>query len=202
MASEPLVICEDCDAVHRRAALPDGAAARCLRCGARLYRQGRFGLQTMLALTVATAIVFVLANAYPIVTLELAGTRIAATLWGAVLETYDSGVGVVAALAAATVFFFPLLQVLLFLYVLVPLTRGAVPRHFASAMHALRALQPWSMVDVFMLGVLVAVVKLAGLAEVIPGVGLWAFAVLTLLLTALTSFDHHRLWDCAMQRAR
>jgi len=68
------------------------------------------------------------------------------------------------------------------------------------SMHVLRAMQPWSMVEVFVLGVLVAVVKLAGMAEVTPQLGMWGFALLTVLLTLLNSFDLHQLWDIAQER--
>lgn len=192
-----LVICQYCDAVHRRRALARGEVASCRRCGATLYRNSRLELEVMLALVIAGLIVFVLANVYPIMAFDLARVSSEATLWGAVLETYDSGVGAIAALAAATVFFFPLAQLLLFTWVLAPLHRGRRPRGFVPAMHLLRLVQPWSMVEVFLLGVLVAVVKLADMAEVIVGAGLYAFGLLTVLLTALTSFDLRDLWDAA-----
>lgn len=200
MSSGKLAVCEHCDAVYERQTLAPGEVATCVRCGAELYRNRRFGLDTMLALTLTGLMVFVLANVYPIVEIELQGTRNAAGLWGAIVAAYDSGVGVVAVVAAATVFFFPLLQLLLLAYVLVPLRNGEVPRGFVWAMHALRHMQPWSMVEVFVLGVLVAVVKLVGLATVIPGVGLWSFAALTVLLTAVTSFNLHHLWDIAAEQ--
>lgn len=197
MATESLCVCEHCDAVYRRRPLARGEVARCGRCGASIYRRHGYDLDAMLALTVATLIVFVIANVYPIVTIEVQGSAREATLWGAIIAVWDSGVGFVAALSAATVFFFPLSQIVLFLHVLLPLRHGVRPPYFRDAMHALRMLQPWSMVEVFLLGALVSVVKLAGLAQVIPDVGLWAFAMLTVLLTALTAFDLRELWDAA-----
>lgn len=166
-----------------------------------LYRNRGFDLDLQLALALAGLIVLAIANAYPIVAIELQGTRNEARLWGAILASYDSGVGLVAIVAAATLFFFPLFQLLLLLWVLTPLRNGRVPRGFVSAMHALRRMRPWSMIEVFMLGVLVSVVKLAGMATIAPGVGFWAFAVLTLILTALSNFDLDDLWDCLPERA-
>lgn len=199
MAAQPLCVCEHCEAVYRRRRLARGERARCLRCGAELYRNPRYDLDQMLALTLAALVVFVIANAYPIVRVEVQGISAESTLWGTIVAVWDSGVGAVAALAAATVFFFPLVQIVLLLHVLPPLRRGLVPRYFRDAMHALRLAQPWSMVEVFLLGTLVSVVKLAGLAQVIPGVGLWAFGVLTMLLTMLSSFDLQELWDIASE---
>lgn len=197
MSRSSLAICEVCDAVHRRRALPPGGIARCLRCGGELYRNRRIDLDLMLALTVAALITLLIANAYPIVTVEVQGTEREATLWGAILASYDTGVRFVALLAALTVFFFPLSQLALYLHVLVPLRAGYPVLGFKGAMHALRVMQPWSMVEVFMLGVLVSMVKLSGLASVAPGIGLWGFGVLTVLLTLLNTFDLHDLWDIA-----
>lgn len=200
MANRAIVICEHCDAVFQRPPLAPGVLARCSRCDAPLYRNRPLDLDVMLALALTALIVLVLANVFPIVTLQVSNTEREATLWGAILATYDTGVAFVALLAALTVFFFPLLQILLYLHVLLPMRWGLRAAGFRYAMHLLRAMQPWSMVEVFVLGVLVAVVKLAGMAEVTPQLGMWGFALLTVLLTLLNSFDLHQLWDIAQER--
>ncbi len=153
----------------------------------------------MLALTLTSLIVFIIANAYPIVVIEARGVRSETTLIQAVFAVYDAGIAPIAIAAALTVFLFPLLQIALSLYVLLPLLRGRVPHRFVEAMHVRQQIGPWSMVEVFMLGVLVSVVKLSALASVTPEPGLWGFAVLTCLLTALSSFDPHELWNRAAE---
>lgn len=193
--------CECCDALYQRMPLPHKGVALCQRCGAVLYRNRPADLDLQLALTLAGLIVLVLANAYPIVEIELQGTRNEAGLWGAILAAYDSGVGLVAVVSAATLFFFPLLQLVVLLWVLLPLRNGHEPPGFLWAMHALRLMRPWSMVEVFMLGVLVSVVKLASMAVIAPGIGLWSFAVLTVIITALSTFDLDDLWDRLPVRA-
>ncbi|MGH8444422.1 MAG: paraquat-inducible protein A [Solimonas sp.] len=195
MQASPYVVCEHCDAVYARQTLARGERAQCARCGAHLYRNDGSDLYLMLALTLAGLIVFVIANVYPIVTLELQGVASHSTLWGAIHATWNTGVGPIAVLAALTVFFFPLAQLLMFGYLLSALLRGHEPRAFVDLMHALRLMRPWSMVEVFMLGVLVSVVKIAGLASVTPEVGIFAFGVLTILLTLINAFDLHLLWD-------
>lgn len=195
MRASTLIVCEYCDAIHERHPLAPGVSARCRRCDAELYRNRPLNLDVLLALTLGGLLVFWIANAYPIVEMELQRSRNQIGLWGAVVAAYDSGIGLVAVVAAATLFLFPLLQLLLLLWVLVPLRSGRRPRGLVAAMHALRHMKPWGMIEVFMLGVLVSVVKLASLAEITPGPGLWAFAVLTLLIAALSSFDADALWD-------
>ena len=195
MRASRYVVCEHCDVVHERRTLAARERALCVRCGAELYRCGGRDLYTMLALTITGLIVFVIANVYPIITLELQGVPSRTTLWGAIRATWETGVGPVAVLAALTVFFFPLAQLTMFGYVLLSLLCGREPRGFVDIMHALRLMRPWSMVEVFMLGTLVSVVKIAGLASVTPEIGIFAFGVLTILLTTINSFDLRLLWE-------
>ncbi|MDD3763971.1 MAG: paraquat-inducible protein A [Nevskiales bacterium] len=199
---ESLVICECCDAAHRRTPLKPGGIARCRRCGAELYRNRPVDLDTMLALTLTGLIVFVVANTYPVIEMEVGGQRNSVLLWDAILATYDAGTGTVAIIAALSIFLLPLLQMLSFAYVLIPLRAGRVPTHFVKVMHALRAMQPWSMVEVFLIGVLVSAIKLSSDADISLGMGMWGFALLTYLLTIVTAFDLHELWDVASRRRR
>lgn len=197
LATTPLTICECCDAVYERRPLASGEIAHCRRCGAELYRNRRLDLDAMLAIAFGGLITFVIANVYPVLIMELGGTRAQVTLWDAILATYDAGVGLVAVLAALSLFMLPLTQILMFLYVLLPLRAGSVPAGFVPVMHAIRHTRPWSMVEVFLVGVLVSAVKLAAESELAPGVGLWGLAALTVLLTLLTTFDLQELWDLA-----
>jgi paraquat-inducible protein A len=82
------------------------------------------------------------------------------------------------------------------LYVLLPLKLGQVPQGLAPILRLLQSVRPWSMTQVFILGVLVALVKLVHLAHVVPGVALWSFGGLILLFTgAMASFNMHDLWN-------
>lgn len=197
MAAGPLIVCEHCDTVHRRQPLAGGETALCLRCGAELYHSRSIDLDRMLALALAAAVVFIIANAYPIAMIELQGRANAARLWDAIRISYDAGVGPIAVIAGGAAFFLPLVQILLFLYVLIPLRARRLPSEFALAMRVLRLASPWSMVEVFMIGTLVSVVKLRGYASVTPEPGLWGFAVLTVLQAALQHYHLHELWDYA-----
>jgi paraquat-inducible protein A len=194
-----LLVCEQCDAVHRKSPMHRGEVAECTRCGARLERAQRLTPNGMLAMTVAAAIMFALANLYPIVRVDVRGVSGTSTFWGAVMTAWNEDSHTIAVLAAVTVFVAPLIELLAAGYVLWPLARGRRPLHFAPAMRVLRGVRAWSMPEVFLLGAIVALVKLGGLATVIPDAGLWAFGALTWLITLVTSFDHHWLWDIAAQ---
>ena len=197
---EYLIVCEHCDAVYSKPKVPEkGVQILCTRCGANIEREQRLQPNAMLALALAALVVFIIANVSPIVDVDLYGAHNTATLWGAITAAWDQGVGALAVLAALTAFFFPLAELLAATYVLWPLSRGKRARGFGGAMRVLRFARDWSMTEVFMLSAVVAYVKLDGIAglTVIPETGLWAFAVLTFLITLVFSFDHPRLWDIA-----
>ncbi len=192
---QDLIICEHCDSVYRRRSLARGEVADCVVCGAVLERHQWLGVDSQFALIVAALIVFVIANVSPIVTLGLSGMTAATTLWGAVIAMWQDGAQIVAVLTALTLFFFPLAQILMFGWVLLFARNGQRAPGFAWAMSALVRVKPWSMIEVFMLGTLVAVVKAHTYFDVVPGAGIWAFGFLTLLITVFSAHDPRGLWD-------
>lgn len=191
------MVCEGCDAVFRRPALGRREVARCPRCGTELARHHGLQQQRILPLAVASLILFAIANLFPIVEIELRGLHSQTTLVGAVVVLSGEGMSLVAMLVLATTLLFPLVQLLILCWVLVPLARGRRARGFAWMLALLQSLRPWGMVEVFLLGVLVATIKLSGMATVIAGPALWAFVALTVLLTVVVSFDPRGLWDLA-----
>ena len=190
-----LLVCHHCDTVHRRRALQRGEVARCLRCGAALERHQRLDENALLALTIAALIVFVQANAWPIVTLGLNGQHVSATLWGTILAMWRDGFRLVAILVAATLFFFPLLDLMLLGWLVWFARRGRRAPGFRRAMVARHRLGPWTMSEVFVIGALVAIVKAHGYFEVTPDAGIYAYAALMLLITLFAGVDLRPLWD-------
>jgi paraquat-inducible protein A len=189
-----LQACSECDALYRHAALGAGEQARCVRCGNLLGRGHRLTPSALLALTLAAAIVFVIANAQPLVTLNLRGDRVSTTLPGALWATWESGEPAIALLAAAAGFVFPALEIGLRLFALAPGAAARWPAGWRWAMRSLHFSSRWSMVEVLVLAALVAIVRIAGLAQVIPGPGLFALGTLALLLAALESAGERGLW--------
>jgi paraquat-inducible protein A len=194
VARPDLVVCDECDAVHERIELASGTVARCRRCNALLGRGRMLHMQALLAFSIGALVLMVVANSAPIVTLDLRGVVSQATLPDSIQYTWESGQPLVALLTAATVQVFPLVFTLLRIYLLVSLMQGLVPRGFAPAMRALDFVTRWSMVEVFMMGTVVAVVRGATLTSATPGIGLFAYGALALLLTAITAAGTHSMW--------
>lgn len=195
MMSGALTACHECDLLQREPNLPPGGVARCPRCSAVLFRHIPDSIDRGLAFTLGAAFLFIIANLFPIVGLEVQGIANATSLYGAVEAIWKNDMEVVAALVFITTILIPAVELSLMLYVLLPVKLGQVPQGLAPILRVLQSVRPWSMTQVFILGVLVALVKLAHLAHIVPGIALWSFGGLILLLTgAVASFNTHELW--------
>ncbi|MCC6139755.1 MAG: paraquat-inducible protein A [Nitrospira sp.] len=191
-----LIACPDCDCLQRRVPLPLGGEARCSRCEAVLYRSCRNGMQHTLAYAVAGLFLFLIANVYPIAGIEMQGHRQAASLYDAVSVLWQEGHAEVAVLVGLTTIVSPSIQIGLVLFLLVPLhfnylIQGAVP-----VLRILETVRPWSMMEVFFLGIVVSLFKLEQLAQVEIGVALWAFAAMVpILIVGGMTFDPDEIWE-------
>lgn len=190
-----LTVCEHCDAVYERLPLASGEVARCRRCAAVLYRASGLDVERWLALTIAAAIVFVMANVYPIIRISLQGLHNEATLWQSVAALVHGASAPIAVPTALSIILVPFLQIALLLWVLGYARLGRRAPGFSQAMRMLVALRPWSMIEVCMLGILVAVIKLSSYMQVAPGPGIWATAALMVLLTLIANRDTQWLWE-------
>lgn len=202
MSPSPLVACHDCDLLQTVAALAEGEAARCGRCGGVLRSRRRNAIERTLALSLAAAVLFAVAQSFPFLSFVMRGQVTETTLVTGVFDLYAQGLWEVAGLVFVTSVAAPLAQIALLLYVLLPVQLGRLPWGMAPAFRLLRRVQPWSMMEVFLIGILVAVTKLAGMAEVVPGLALWAFALLIVVLAgAMASLDPEAVWSrLEMQR--
>jgi len=188
-----LLVCPQCDVLHRAVLLRTHEIAACIACGAVLARHRSLSIDQLLALTVAAALLFLLANAYPLMVVEVGGMHTEATVWGAALLMLHDWMMWPAAVLALTMFILPLLQIALRLWLLTFARLGRRAPGSRGALVVLHRLRPWSMTEVFLLGALVAIVKLSSWVHVVPGVGIWALASLTILLTILSVIEP-RLW--------
>jgi paraquat-inducible protein A len=192
----PIVACPDCDLLIELGEVPEGATARCARCASILRRRPRNGLERTLALAMAAAILFVVANALPFLSFEMKGRVTETTVMTGVFDLIRQDKAEIAVLVALTIVVAPMAQLVLLLYVLAPLQVGRVPWRLPHAFRLLRHAQTWSMMEVFLIGIAVAVTKLLAMASIIPGIALWSFAALMFVLSgAMASFDPESMWE-------
>ena len=190
-----LMACHECDLIHRIKPLPPKGVANCIRCGSVLYRHKPNSIERTLALSLAGLVLFVLANSFPFLALKTDTQLHQTNLITGIKVFYDQGMPVLAILVLITTILAPAAQLLGMFYLLLPMRHNRVPPFFAPIFRFVRGLQPWSMMEVFMLGILVSIVKLAKMAGIVPGVAIFSFFGLILVLAAATvSLDPHELW--------
>jgi paraquat-inducible protein A len=193
MSKSEIIACHECDVLQRA---PEGyGVARCVRCGAVLFKSSAGGLERALAWALTSTSLFLVANSFPIIRLQLGGNSNATTLIGATRTLSQQGMPEIGVLVFLTTVLIPAIQLAAILYLLLPMRWGRVPPGLAEVLRFIDSIKPWGMVEVFMLGVLVSVVKLGAMAQVVPGIALFAFSALIVAMPAMAAaFDPHDLW--------
>jgi paraquat-inducible protein A len=191
-----MIACEFCDQVSRLPALAPGEKASCSRCGGLLAKMSRSPIEGTLAVAIAAGLLLVLANVYPFLRFSLEGQVQENKIITGVFGLWDAGQGGLAALILFTTVLAPALRILGLIYVLLPLSIGRVPPHVAGALRFQESLVSWAMLDVYMLALLVALVKLAQMATVQIELGAYCFVALFVALTMVGAlYDREALWD-------
>ncbi|MFC1877995.1 paraquat-inducible protein A [Thermodesulfobacteriota bacterium] len=196
MHDNTLMACHECDLLHRIVGLPEGGTARCRRCGAVLVSHKRNSLDRSLSLTITGLILFVMANAYPLLEIKSGSLYQATTIIGSVEVLFRAGMWQIGCLVFLTAFFLPFLDLMSRLYILIPLKMNKKAWKLSFILSLIQSINPWGMMEVFMLGVLVSVVKLVKMMKVIPGISLFALVLLIFVLAWIAaSFDTHMAWE-------
>ena len=194
--NESVGLCHECGLVYRHQPIPRGAKANCTRCGAVLYRNRKLSFDKSLAYTVAALILFIVANTFPFIGFGLPGDIRHTTLITGSMLLYEQGEMLLAFIVLFTTVIVPAFEILVMLYLLIPINLGRKPREISTALKLVAHSGNWGMLDVFMLGIMVSVVKLADLATIVPGPALVAFIVLIFMLAgAQSAFDQERVWS-------
>lgn len=195
MHHAPLIACPTCDLLQYEIDVPEGRFASCVRCGTALYRRTRGSIDRTLALALAAAVLLGIANMLPIASIEVRGVMIETTLWGAIHALWNQERGAVAGLVFVTTIGAPVVELGAMLYMLLPLRLGYMPPRLPLAFRLAPIAREWGLIDVFMLGVVVSLIKLGNLADVVLGPALWSFGVLIVLLTLIgVAFNAREMW--------
>jgi len=199
MAHQSVVSCDTCCLVQTVEGLVPGTAAECIRCGSFVAaRSSTRSLEVTAALSLAALVLYVPANIYPIMKLHLHGAYSESTVWDgvAMLITHDQWfVAIIVFLASMVI---PLVKLagLFSLVVTAGMGWGRRLRNRTRLYKFIEAIGPWAMLDVFLLAVLVALVKLSAWAKILPGPGLVAFtAMVVLTMLASAAFDPKLIWQ-------
>ena len=177
------VACPHCDLLNRVPPLAPGDAACCVRCNATLSRNPRNSIERGLALTCTAIILFLIANIFPFLSFGMEGIVTHTTLGSGIKSLYAEHMYFLAAVVAFATIVVPTVILTSSLYILLPLRMN---RRLPGAEQLLRwtlRLGPWNMVEIFMLGIIMAAIKLHKMAALVPGLSAWAFVALIFTLT-------------------
>lgn len=200
-----LVACHSCDLLHVRTALPEGGKAYCTRCGELLYSESPKAIETALALSVSSLLLFATAHLLPFITINIEGNETTIFLVSTIqtLTEIDNRL-----LAMGDIFLLLIAPLMVLLIDMLLLFRLRFARAGTTALsrHLLLIaghITPWNMLEIFLLGVLVSIVKLASMAEITLHQGFWAFVGLVLInLVIAVNIHPETLWRALEDRER
>jgi len=196
VADPALIACTHCDLLQRLPKLAQGGSARCPRCDKELWRRREDSLNRTLALTVAAAVLYVIANSVPMLGLTVVGRSAFTTVLGGAEHLWLDGQQPVAVLVLFTAVIAPALQIGFMLAIVLAALRERPPRWVGTLLRHHPTTRTWSMIEVMMLGVLVSLIKIADYATVIPGAALFVLGALVFVLAGMqASFDPREVWE-------
>jgi paraquat-inducible protein A len=190
------IACHSCDLLIDVGALKEGDSASCPRCGCFLTRYRADAYNRVLAFASAGLIFLVLANSYPFLSFSSTGLESIMTLRQTPGALWDNGMPEVAVLVAAFIIFIPAAVLLMMVILSIPLGQGRYRPWMPTVAKGVFLAQNWSMVEVFIIGVIVSLVKIAAMATVVIGLSFWAYAAFAICFTvAVASLDRYQCWE-------
>jgi paraquat-inducible protein A len=175
---------------------------RCPRCGDVLHRRKPQSLQRTWALVIAASLFYVPANLFPVMAVTSLGQTQADTIFSGVVFLLQHGMWPLAAIVFIASIFVPLLKLVILIFLLISVQRGSRwrPRDRTKLYRVTEAIGRWSMVDVYVVTILVALVRLGNLASIEAQAGAVFFcAVVIITMFAAMSFDPRLIWDAMEQ---
>lgn len=189
-------VCHFCDTLHDALPLPEGTAARCCCCGALLYQNRPASLVRATAFSITGLILMILVHSFPFLTMDAGSIRTTLNLVSATKTLVDQGSPMLGIAVALFTIVAPFSLAAGLIYVCAPLLFGRVLPGAVLVAKWLNKAEPWNMIEVFLLGVLVSLLKLSKVADVHFGMGFWAFGALMICMAAaVAGIDRNELWD-------
>jgi len=177
-------------------------AGHCPRCQTPLHLRKPASLQRTMALTLGAAFLYLPANLLPVLRVEstVKGTQ-QSTILSGVVQFWQTGDYLVALIIFCASIMIPILKVLAIIVLCIGARTGRWPRAMTRLYRVTDYVGRWSMVDVFVVAILVGVVQLGSVMTINPGAGALAFAgVVVLTMFAAHSFDPRLIWDAAERK--
>lgn len=197
-----LIACPRCDALHVEAELHPGEVARCIRCHSVLARPREGAFTQIVALSFTSMVLMVAAVFFPFLEISRMGMGNATSLFGVAMAFAHGWLMPLAVAVLAFIVGLPVIRSALLIYVLLPMRgQGRPAPRAGEAFRLSELLRPWSMAEIFVIGTSVAMIKVAGLANISLGPAFWAFCALILVGAASNVFTcSTTIWDTLEDR--
>jgi paraquat-inducible protein A len=193
---EQIAACDTCGLVQKIGPMPEGSVALCARCQFQLHRRLPGSRARTLAFSLAALILYFPSNFYPIVTAEYHGQHSETTVFQGVKALFDHQQYFIAGLVFCTSLLSPALKIVALVFIPLTLDWPRARKARTWAYKVIRVIDPWNMLEVFLLAIAVSMIEMGRIATVHPGRGVFSFAaVVALTLMATLSFDPRLLWD-------
>lgn len=190
------IACHECDLIHNIPPLPERATARCVRCGSVLFQVKADSINRTVALTLAGLVLYLVAISFPFLAMQSGSIVQQTALLSGIRQLYAQEIIPLATLVLLTCVLIPLFQMLGLLYIFIPLRLNFKVKFAIPVFRVFQHVKPWSMMEIYLLGILIAMIKLAKMATIVPGLAVFAFGLLIFVLNfALTSVDSHMVWE-------
>jgi paraquat-inducible protein A len=189
--------CHDCGLLSRLPG-PGAHGARCPRCGGALHLRKVRSLERTWALVIAAALCYLPANILPVMTVTSLGKRQSDTIMSGVVYFLTHGMWPLAAIVFTASVFVPVLKLGMLTALLISVHKGSGwrPVERTRIYRITEAIGRWSMVDIYAITILVALVRLGNLATIEADLGAVFFgAVVVITILAAESFDPRLIWD-------
>lgn len=191
-----LVACHNCDLLHKvdtREAV--GHMVRCTRCGTVLQRSTKDSLNRTLAFGISGLVLFIVANMFPVISIQANGNLYESTLLSGVMALYHDGMWGLTILVLLTSIVAPLLYLSALVYLLLPLCMGRVAWQSKKIFRSLTLVGQWEMVGVYIIGSMISIVRLEDISAVAPGVALFALGGVMFSVAAVrTTINPDEIW--------
>lgn len=200
---DKVVACQTCGLVQEVDQVPKGLVVKCARCNFQIFHRRVASRTRTMAFTLAAAILYFPSNLYPIVTAEYQGQFNQTTIFQGIRALWGHGQYFISSLVFCTSMLTPGLKIIGLFFITVTLDWPRFQKTRAWIYKIIRLIDPWNMLEVFLLAICVSMVEMGEVATVHPGRGVFSFAaVVVLTLMATLTFDSRLLWDTPAEKKR
>jgi paraquat-inducible protein A len=202
-AERSIIACHECGLIHEEFRLDEDRTVMCTRCRSPLYRERPRGLERSLSYALAAVPLFLITHIYTFIGLDLGGREVTSTLFTGPIMLFRDGMWPLAIVVALAASIIPGIKLVCTILAIISTQRSRVFPGDARFIAIRQGLSEWAMMEVFLLGVMVAYVKLKDIAIIEIGPGGFAFVGVIICLTlADRSLDSRQFWNKLAPQAK